>query len=127
MVVRLNTVSPVARPAQPAGPARAGGGDFASALRSEFERQAGVKLSAHAEERLRSRGIALSAEQAESLRGAVDRAAAKGAGTSLVLMDGLALIVSVPKRVVITAVDEAGAKEGVFTNIDSAVIARSGE
>jgi flagellar operon protein len=57
----------------------------------------------------------------------VDRAAAKGAGSSLVLMDGLALIVSVPKRVVITAVDEAGAKEGVFTNIDSAVIARSGE
>jgi len=41
-----------------------------------------------------------------------------------VLVDGLALIVSVPNRVVITAVDGADARDGVFTNIDSAVIAQ---
>ena len=121
--VRLDPVGRAAVPAPPAAPRRPEG-DFAASLRAEFERQAGVKLSAHAEERLRSRGIALSAQQAESLRGAVERAAAKGASRSLVVMDGLALIVSVPNRVVITAVDEAGARDGVFTNIDSAVIAR---
>jgi len=121
--VCLDPVGRAAMPAPPTAPRRPEG-DFAAALRAEFERQAGVKLSAHAEERLRSRGIALSAQQAESLRGAVERAAAKGASRSLVVMDGLALIVSVPNRVVITAVDEAGARDGVFTNIDSAVIAR---
>jgi len=122
--VQVSPVGRVSAPAAAAGSAGASGGDFAAALRSEIERSAGVKLSAHAQERLRSRGIALSAEQAASLGGAVDRAAAKGAGRSLVLVDGLALIVSVPNRVVITAVDGADARDGVFTNIDSAVIAQ---
>ncbi len=52
----------------------------------------------------------------------VDRAAAKGARESLVLMDNVALVVSIKNRTVITAVDKANLKESVFTNIDSAVI-----
>jgi len=47
----------------------------------------------------------------------------KGASKSLVLLDDLALVVSVRNRVVITALDEPNARSGVFTNIDSAVIA----
>ena len=47
----------------------------------------------------------------------------KGADRSLVLMDSLALVVSVKNRTVITAVDGARAASGSFTNIDSAVIA----
>ena len=123
--VRIDPVGPAgAAGAAPTAARRRGKGEFGTALRAEIERQSGVRLSAHAQERLRSRGIALSAEQARSLGGAVDRAAAKGAVRSLVLMDGLALIVSVPNRVVITAVEDASAREGVFTNIDSAVMAR---
>ena len=52
----------------------------------------------------------------------VDRAAAKGAKESLVMIDDVALVVSVKNRTVITAVDKAQLKENVFTNIDSAVI-----
>ena len=52
----------------------------------------------------------------------VDRIQEKGADKSLVLMDDLALIVSARNRVVITALDAASAREGVFTGIDSAVI-----
>ena len=52
----------------------------------------------------------------------VDRAAAKGAKESLVLVDNAALVVSIKNRTVITAVDQAHLKENVFTNIDSAVI-----
>jgi flagellar operon protein len=52
----------------------------------------------------------------------VDRAAAKGARESLVMMDDVALVVSVKNRTVITAVDRAHLKDNVFTNIDSAVI-----
>ncbi len=52
----------------------------------------------------------------------MDKAAAKGARESLILMDNLALVVSIRNRTVITAVDEKRMKEHVFTNIDSAVI-----
>jgi flagellar operon protein len=58
------------------------------------------------------------------LNQAVDRAESKGAKESLVLMDQLALIVSIKNRTVITAVDGESMKENVFTNIDSAVIAK---
>jgi len=39
------------------------------------------------------------------------------------MLDKLALVVSVRNKTVITAMDEARMKEGVFTNIDSVVIA----
>ena len=50
------------------------------------------------------------------------KAAAKGAKESLVMVDNVALVVSVKNRTVITAVDQANLKDNVFTNIDSAVI-----
>ena len=61
---------------------------------------------------------------------AVDRAEAKGAREALVLMPGaertddLALVVSVKNRTVITAMDGNSIQDNVFTNIDSAVVAR---
>ncbi len=86
------------------------------------ERLSGLKFSAHAEERLKRRNIALAPGELERLKGAVDRAAAKGCCDSLVLMDDKAFVVSVKNRTVITAVDGQSVKEGVFTNIDSAVV-----
>ena len=53
----------------------------------------------------------------------VQKAAAKGARESLVLMDDIALVVSIRNRTVITAVDGQSLKDNVFTNIDSAIIA----
>lgn len=92
------------------------GEEFAGVLQDR------LKVSGHAQTRLESRGIQLGeAEWARVMQG-VDRAAAKGAKESLVLMDGTALVVSVRNRTLITAVDAANAKENVFTNIDSAVI-----
>ncbi len=82
-----------------------------------------IKISAHAQARLKSRGIDLDPARMAKLMEAVDRAASKGAKESLVLMDDLAVIVSVKNRTVITAVDGASLKDNVFTNIDSAVIA----
>ena len=51
------------------------------------------------------------------------RAEAKGSRDSLVLLDELALVVSVRNHTVVTAMDEASRKEHVFTNIDSVGIA----
>ncbi|HOQ08697.1 MAG TPA: TIGR02530 family flagellar biosynthesis protein [Syntrophomonadaceae bacterium] len=82
----------------------------------------GLKFSQHAQERLKSRHIQLGDEEMQQLQEAVNRARAKGARESLVLMGDLALIVSVKNNTVITAVDGANIRENVFTNIDSAVI-----
>jgi len=58
----------------------------------------------------------------QRLEGAVDRLAAKGGREAIVMMDKLAVVVSVANGTVITAVDQDGMKDQVFTNIDSAAI-----
>lgn len=100
---------------------RQAGADFQQMLAQRLGSQE-VRFSAHALERLRAAGIQLGPEQLSKLRQAVDKAAAKGARESLVLLDNVALVVSVKNRTVITAVDGGRMKDNVFTNIDSAVI-----
>src|SRR5438045_3906714 len=67
--------------------------------------EGGVRFSAHAQTRLQSRQIALGEGQLNRLQGAVQRAAGKGARDALVLMDDLAMVVSVTNRTVVTVVD----------------------
>lgn len=84
--------------------------------------QSTVKFSNHAQQRLQSRNIQLSPADLTKINDAVEKAAQKGAKDSLIMMNNLALVVSVKNKTVITAVDGANLKENVFTNIDSAVI-----
>jgi flagellar operon protein len=95
---------------------------FETVFQTAVDKGTGVKFSAHAKERLQSRNIALSENDLSRIQNAVDKAASKGARSSLLVMDKAALIVSVTNRTVITAVDNAALKDNVFTNIDSAVI-----
>ncbi|WP_040682955.1 TIGR02530 family flagellar biosynthesis protein [Thermosinus carboxydivorans] len=81
-----------------------------------------IKFSQHALQRLQSRNIQLNQTELVKLNSAVEKAARKGAKESLILMDNLALVVSIRNKTVITAIDGASIKENVFTNIDSAVI-----
>lgn len=115
-------LTPTPRPAggtHPAPKADREGKNFAAHL---AEAQ-GLRLSRHAEERLVRREIPLSPEVWGRVLAAVDKLAAKGGRDSLVLVGDLALLVNVPNRTVVTAVDRENMKERVFTNIDSAVIA----
>ena len=98
-------------------------GDFAAALAKETERQESLTISQHAQKRLESSRVQLSDADMQRIDGAVRRASEKGSNQSLVMLDDLALVVSIRNKVVITAVDEARTKEGIFTNIDSVVIA----
>lgn len=84
--------------------------------------QGELKFSQHAQQRLQSRNIELGEAELARLENAVGKAREKGSRDSLILMDNLALVVSVKNNTVITAVDEQSLKENVFTNIDSAVI-----
>lgn len=101
---------------------RSGGSSpFASVLDQKLSGQP-VKLSLHAQERLKSRGISLSETDLKQLAGAVDSVAQKGGKESLIMMKDAALVVSVKNRTVVTAIDRDGMKGNVFTNIDSAVL-----
>lgn len=121
----VGRVAPAAAPAQSA---RAGRGaaapGFDSLLSSKLgaDASAPVKWSAHAVQRLGQRQLAVTPEMQQRLEGAVDKLAAKGGREAIVMMDKLAVVVSVTNRTVITAVDQDGMKDQVFTNIDSAAI-----
>ena len=99
---------------KPAGPS------FKDALANEISKE--LKFSAHAQARLQARNITLTESQLDRIHSGVEKAAGKGARESLVLVDDVALVVSIKNRTVITAVDDKNLKENVFTNIDSAVI-----
>ncbi|NLS45395.1 MAG: flagellar protein [Firmicutes bacterium] len=97
------------------------GKDFRETLHREIDKGK-IKFSGHATMRMRTQNVYLSDNEIMRLGDAVNRAEAKGARESLILMDKLALVVSIKNRTVITAVNEERMKENVFTNIDSAVI-----
>jgi flagellar operon protein len=105
----------------PGGPAPGPAGGF-EGFEGVFRRQReALRLSAHAEERLRAAGA--DAGRMAAAAEAVGRAAARGGRSTLVLMDGMALVVDVPTRTVVTAVSAERMRDRVFTQIDSAVIA----
>jgi flagellar operon protein len=109
-------------PATPqAGKQATANSPFAKVLDDKLTGQP-VRLSQHAQERLRSRGITLSEADLKKLAGAVDSVALKGGKDSLIMMGDAALVVSVKNRTVVTAMDRQAMQGNVFTNIDSAVV-----
>ncbi|MEW5959462.1 MAG: TIGR02530 family flagellar biosynthesis protein [Chloroflexota bacterium] len=98
------------------------GSDFEEILKTQLGRPPAVQFSAHAQRRIASRNIEFSSNEAIRLEQAVEKAASKGSRESLILMDDLALVVSVKNKMVITAVDANSRKENIFTNIDSVVL-----
>jgi flagellar operon protein len=107
-----------ASPAKQSGKTQ-GGQSFSEVLSQVQE----VQFSNHAQKRLESRQISLTPDSVSRLSDAVDRAEKRGGQSSLVLMDDLAFLVNVPRRLVVTAVDANSRGEGVFTQIDSVVLA----
>ncbi len=81
-----------------------------------------LNFSAHARQRLESRSIALGADELGKLEEAVEKAAARGCRSSLLLYRDMAFVAGVATRTIITALDGESMKEHVFTNIDSAVV-----
>ena len=96
---------------------------FHQFLQTELTKTQELKFSAHADRRLKSRNIELDPQQLKALDKAVNNAAAKGSRDSLVLLDNLALLVNIPNRTVVTAMDRSEMESNIITNIDSAVFA----
>lgn len=94
-------------------------GEFSKLFESKVKE---LKFSAHAATRIKSRNIELTPEVMGKLEKAVDGAAQKGSRDSLILLNNSAFIVNIPNRTVVTAMDGAGLRDNIFTNIDSAVV-----
>ena len=103
-------------------PAGADGENFSKVLDKELNRRPPLEFSAHAQTRLLQSQIRLTSHQMDRVKRGVGQAALKGAKDSLILVDNMALLVNIPKNIVITAIDGARMHDNVFTQIDSAVI-----
>ncbi len=79
-----------------------------------------LKFSKHANLRLYDRNLNLTQNQMERVQNGVNEARTKGINDSLVLVDDIALVVSVKNNTVITATNKN--QSSVFTNINGAVI-----
>jgi len=115
-------IQPIGTPAPTQKPGTGKTTSFDQVLQNELQKSGEIKFSRHATERMNARAIRLEQHHLFRLNEAVRKAEAKGCKESLVLMDDLALVVSIKNKTVITAVDGDSRKENVFTNIDSALI-----
>ena len=100
----------------------ADGNNFAEVLNQNASTQS-LKFSNHAQKRLQARDIQLTDDGLDRLAKAVEKADKRGGRESLVLMDELAFIVNVKDKLVVTAMGSKERGEGVFTQIDSVVLA----
>lgn len=117
--IRPVVASGLQQTANPAGSLP--GPSFRQFLDESLQSEGGLKFSAHALRRISSRGIELGDRELSEIESAVQRAASKGSRDSLLMADSYALVVNIPSRTVITAMDRSGMREGVVTNVDSAV------
>jgi flagellar operon protein len=94
---------------------------FAQHLQQTIQ-SSSIIFSQHAQTRLEERGIDLSTEQVMKLQDGMMKAKEKGSKESLLLMEGLAFVVSVKNNTVITAMEQNSMGDHIITKIDSAVL-----
>lgn len=123
--IQIQHIRPAPRQIRPNRPERSAGGpgSFQEVLNSTLSKKEGVSFSLHAAERLKSRNIAIGQEDVNRITQAVIKAENKGSRDALVLMDGLAFVVNVKNKIVVTAMTGEQMRDKVITNIDSTILA----
>ena len=95
------------------------GAAFKDVLQERLNLSIGApRFSKHALERMEQRGIQMSPEQLSRISSAIGQAKEKGSKDSVVVVDDLAMVVSVNNSTVVTCLDAKGA---ILTKIDSVV------
>ena len=94
--------------------------DFQKLLQESIKNSDGVKISAHAEQRMLERDIKLQESDMNRIKDAMNSLEKKGAKESLMLYKDIAFIASVNNRTIITALQYN--ELDVVTNIDSTII-----
>ncbi len=94
--------------------------DFQQLLQESIKNNDGVKISAHAEQRMLERDIKLQESDMNLIKDAMNSLEKKGAKESLMLYKDMAFIASVNNRTIITALQYS--ELDIVTNIDSTII-----
>ena len=94
--------------------------DFQKLLQESIKNSDGVKISAHAEQRMLERDIKLQESDMNLIKDAMNSLEKKGAKESLMLYKDMAFIASVNNRTIITALQYS--ELDIVTNIDSTII-----
>jgi len=81
-----------------------------------------LKLSSHAQERIRTRQIEMNQKKMDTLGEVADEADKKGAKNTLAMVGTDAFILSVKDKTIVTAMKEEEMESRFFTNIDSVYI-----
>jgi len=122
--MRIPPAPPAAPGLTPSKPAqKPQGGDFARVWQEAVQKQE-LKFSAHALQRMESRQIKLAEADLDKISAAMAGADRKGARSSLLLYNDVAMVASIRNRTIVTAIHGEELRDHVFTNIDSAVIIR---
>lgn len=95
---------------------------FKQLFQAELENETNLKVSKHAETRMRQRGISLSNETWNKVEKAVQNARNKGVQEAVVLTKKAAFIVSTTNELIITALDRKSPGEHLFTNVDGTIL-----
>lgn len=88
-----------------------------------FENKLALKMSKHANQRLKSQGIDVDEKTLLRLTEAVEKAKQKGLKNDvLVLSNDIAYLINIKNNVVITAKDVHNLKDNIFTNIEGVLV-----
>ncbi len=98
------------------------GKDFGKILNEIKSNCTDIKISKHAQARLRERNLSLSQERLGEVSEAMDKAGQKGIKEALILLDGNALIASVRNKTIVTCAKQEHLDAKIITNIDGAII-----
>ncbi|MEZ0537771.1 TIGR02530 family flagellar biosynthesis protein [Caldicellulosiruptoraceae bacterium PP1] len=82
-----------------------------------------LKISKHANERLKTQGIEVNDEILNKLNKAVLKAKEKGLSNDvLILSNDIAYVINIKNNVLVTTKDKANLKDNIFTNIDGVLM-----
>ncbi|QST01589.1 flagellar protein [Pontibacillus sp. ALD_SL1] len=100
-------------------PSKNGNASFKSVLQQELS---SIKLSKHAQLRLKERNLYISETEWAKMEERMREANQKGVTDSLILMKDKALVVSTKNNTVITAMNKQEAQSQIFTNINGTIV-----
>ncbi len=96
--------------------------DFREVFDKVKSEKSDVKISKHAEMRLKSRNVTISQEKLGEVSKAMDRAGQKGIKDALIIVDGNALVASIKNRTIVTCARQDDLDSKIITNIDGAIV-----
>lgn len=91
--------------------------DFHKLLQTEQ-----LKMSKHAEQRLRERNISINNSQWQKIAEQIDKAKQKGITDSLVVLNHAALLVNTKNNTIVTALQREEVSERIFSNINGTIL-----